>query len=407
MATTTRACSFYSIEPDSVEAGRQAGRSLVDQFKGQPIKAVLVYVTVNHEQGQILEGLRAALGADVLVVGCSVQGVVVDGQLTEEGFALGAMAFGGDKLTCATAVELDFATDTRAKGRALTRSLKRKLGTEPKVVVTIYDPLCGADVEALLSGMRDEVSCPIVGGAASQPWGPLVQTFQYANDQVLSHAAIALALGGPFTAEIGMSHGTSPTGIRATVTKSSGPMVLEIDGRPAVDVWREATGCERSEMVHQSHNAAWALGVERRYQVMGPHGPKEETARMMRCAFGFDMEKGGVVFQVPIPEGTHVMFHHRTVENVLGGSEAMAGELTQLLGGRSPFAVLGFECGARTYPFLGPAATLSEHQGLRAAVAPRAPWLGMMAWGEIGPCAGEPGFHNFTYPMLLLVDAPA
>jgi hypothetical protein len=29
----------------------------------------------------------------------------------------------------------------------------------------------------------------------------------------------------------------------------------------------------------------------------------------------------------------------------------------------------------------------------------------MMAWGEIGPCGGEPGFHNFTYPLLLLVDA--
>ena len=41
---------------------------------------------------------------------------------------------------------------------------------------------------------------------------------------------------------------------------------------------------------------------------------------------------------------------------------------------------------------------------LRSAVAPHSPWLGMMAWGEIGPCAGRPAFHNYTYPLLLLLD---
>jgi hypothetical protein len=255
--------------------------------------------------------------------------------------------------------------------------------------------------------MREEVACPIVGGAAGQPWGPLVQTFQYAKDEVFSKSVVALAMSGPFTTEIGISHGTSPTGIAVTVTKSSGPMVLEIDGRPAVDVWREATGCERSEMVNQSHNAAWALGVERRYQVQGPNGPSDRIESMMRCSFGFDMERGGVMFQAPIPEGTRVMFHHRTVENVMGGTEVMGREVKQRLGIRAPWAVLGFECGARTFPFLGPASTLEEHKTLRAMVAPQAPWLGMMAWGEIGPCAGEPGFHNFTYPLLLLVDQAA
>jgi hypothetical protein len=398
------AYSFYTTDPDSLDAGREVGEQLRRQFAGEPMKAVLVYATINHEQSEILAGLRGALGPDVPILGCSVQGVVANEQLTEEGFALGAMALGGKQLNVAIAVEREFQTDTRDKGRALARAVKRKLGVEPKAVIPIYDPLCGADVEAMLAGMREEVACPIVGGAASQPWGPLVQTFQYAGDEVLSHAAVVLALSGPFTAEIGMSHGTAPTGIAVTVTKSSGPMILEIDGRPAVDVWREATGCERSDMINQNHNAAWALGVERRYRVAGPDGPVEHVARMMRCAFGFDMDKGGVVFQAPIPAGTRVMFHHRTVENVMGGTEEMARELKERLRGRKPWAVLGFECGARTFPFLGPASTREEHRRLRAEIAPQAPWLGMMAWGEIGPCGGEPGFHNFTYPMLVLVD---
>jgi hypothetical protein len=368
------------------------------------MEAVIVYATINHQQEQVLQGLRAALGPSVPVLGCSVQGVVADAELTEAGFALGVMGLGGKGLRCAVAVEHEFQTDTRDKGGALARRLRDQLGGEPKLVMLLYDPLCGADVEALLAGMRRQVNCPIIGGAASQPWGPLVQTFQYAEDQVFSHGAVALALDGPFETEIGMCHGTSPTGIRVTVTKAKGPMVLEIDGRPAVDVWRQATGCERDEIVNQDHNAAWALGVERRYTVQGPDGPTEEVAHMMRCSFGFDLDAGGVIFQAPIPTGTAVMFCHRTEKNVMGGSEVMGADLRARLRGRSPWAVLGFECGARTFPFLGQANTVAEHAALRGTVAPSTPWLGMMAWGEIGPCGGEPGFHNFTYPLVVLVE---
>jgi len=399
-----RARTFYSVETDSLQAGRLAGESLVRQFGGERMEAVIVYATINHEQPLVLQGLRAALGPTVPVIGCSVQGVVADAELTEAGFALGAMGLGGKGLRCAVAVEHEFQTDTRDKGGALARRLRDQLGGEPRLVMLLYDPLCGADVEALLAGMRRQVACPIVGGAASQPWGPLVQTFQYAEDRVFSHGVVALALDGPFQAEIGMCHGTSPTGIHVTVTKATGPMVLEIDGRPAVDVWRQATGCERDEIVNQDHNASWALGVERRYTVNGPDGPVEEVAHMMRCAFGFDLEAGGVIFQAPIPTGTRVMFCHRTEKNVMGGSEVMGADLLARLRGRAPWAVLGFECGARTYPFLGPANTVAEHAALRGTVAPSAPWLGMMAWGEIGPCGGEPGFHNFTYPLVVLVE---
>jgi hypothetical protein len=396
--------TFYSTDPDSLEVGRSAGQSLLAQFGAEPIKAVLVYATINHEQSEVMDGLLSALGKDIPVIGCSVQGVVADGQLTEEGFALGVMGLGGKQLHAAVSSVDEFQVDSKGKGRTLARNAKSKLGIEPGAVVLVYDPLIGADMEALLAGMRQEVACPIVGGAAGQPWGPLVATFQYVNDKVVSRTAVALALSGPFAAEIGICSGTAPTGVAVTVTRAEGPMILELDGRPAVDVWREATGCERSEIANQSHNAAWALGVERRYVVDGPDGPTEQVARMMRCAFGFDMERGGVVFQAPIPVGTKVAFHHRTVEEVLGGTEQMGRELKERLGSRTPWAILGFECGARTYPYLGPARTAQEHEQLRQTVSDKAPWLGMMAWGEIGPCAGEPGFHNFTYPVLALVD---
>ncbi|MEO8905175.1 MAG: FIST N-terminal domain-containing protein [Polyangiaceae bacterium] len=388
--------SVFSDEPDSREAGLFAAKALVAELGCAP-KAVIVYATINHEQLDVVQGVREGIGKDALLIGCSVQGVVSNATVTEDGYALGLMGFGGADVQCAVALEREVQTSPREKGRRLAQSLKRDLKGEPKAVLVLYDPLAGIDVEAVLEGMRLEVDCPLVGGAAGQPWGPPRQTFQYLDGEVLSHGVVALGLSGPFAVEVGICHGTSPTGIASVVTKAEGNHVLEIDGRRAVDVWRETTGCKEEEMIHQSHLAAWAVGVE----VKGHAGQADSV---IRGAFGFAPDTGAVILQAAVPEGTRIMLHHRTVEQVMSGTQAMGRELAIRLSGRKPWAVLGFECAARTYPFLGEANTNSEHQELRSTVAPDSPWLGMMAWGEIGPSGGRPAFHNYTYPLLLLVD---
>ena len=120
----TRAASFYSLEPDSEEAGQIAGAALLDRLGGEAPKLVLVYATVNHNQEPLLRSLRGALGPQPTIVGCSVQGAVGDADLTEEGLVVAAMAFGGSALNCAAALERDIPIDTKSKGQALAQSLK-------------------------------------------------------------------------------------------------------------------------------------------------------------------------------------------------------------------------------------------------------------------------------------------
>jgi hypothetical protein len=394
---TKIARSIFSDEPESLDAGRQAAEELLAQFGSEKPKVVLVYATMNHDQPAVLRGIHSVLGSDVPLLGCSVQGVVSNEHLTEDGFAVGLMGLGGNDVECAVALEREVQEGSRDKGCQLARALKRKLGHEPKAIVLIYDPLCGADVESILEGVRTETDCAIVGGAAGQPWGHPHETFQYWNTEVCSHGLLGLAIAGPFALEIGFCHGTSPSGIVSVITKAVGNQLLELDGRPAGDVWRETTGCHQEDLLHQSHFATWALGVERK-------GPAGQVERLIRGAFGIDPETGAITLQAAVPEGTHVMLQHRTIEQVLGGTEEMARDLAARLADRKPWAVFGFECAARTFPFLGEANTRKEHENLRAAVAPLAPWLGMMAWGEIGPCAGRPAFHNYSYPLLVLTD---
>lgn len=395
----TLASSFYSLEPDSPDAGRLAAQHLRNAFGQERLRAVLVYATMNHDHGNLLAALRAELPKDVILVGTSGQGVVGDDELSEEGMVMGVMGFGGEALSAVAAVEREVQVDSKQKGRALAAKLKADLGREPTIVITFYDPLSGVNVDDLIEGMRAEVSCPIAGAGSGQPWGRPLETAQFWGTEVLNHGVVALALSGPFTTEIGISHGTVPSGIQAVVTKARGNQLLEIDGRPAIDVWREMTGCSGSDIMHQSHFAIWALGVQRTARI----GGEEKHDRVIRGAFGFDQETGAMILQAAIREGANVMLQHRSIEEVMQGTTAMAGELKQRLNGRRPWAVLGFECAARTYPFLGPVNTREEHKALRRTVAPSSPWLGMMAWGEIGPCLGQTAFHNYTYPLVTFV----
>ena len=98
------------------------------------------------------------------------------------------------------------------------------------------------------------------------------------------------------------------------------------------------------------------------------------------------------------------MLHHRSIEEVLEGSRRMGESLAARLAGRAARAVFGFECGARTRPFLGDEATLAENLGVQRAVAGEPAWIGMFPWGELVPVAGKPAFHNYAYSLLVLAD---
>jgi hypothetical protein len=198
------ASTFFSLEPDSSDAGRMAGEHLKQQFGAERLKAVIVYATMNHDHAEMLEALRATLAKDVILLGSSGQGVVGDGELTEEGMVLGAIGFGGEAMHCTAGLEREIQIEPFEKGRALAQKLKSDLGVEPKIVIIYYDPLSGVDVETLIAGMRTVLACELVGAGSGQPRGQPLETAQFWDTEVLSHGVLGLALSGPFATEIGL-----------------------------------------------------------------------------------------------------------------------------------------------------------------------------------------------------------
>lgn len=399
-----KAYSTLNFDTDSTSAARAAAQALVEDFGSDKLSLLLVYGTINHEQSELLSSVRSIVGPEPLIMGCSAQGVVSNGQLTEEGYGLGVMGFGGSELVAVSACEREICKDTFEKGRSLAAKLKSQTNQKPALVGMLYDASCGTNVQEMLAGMRSVLDCPFIGGGASLSWGLPTSTFQYFDTEALQRSLVAFALAGPIEAEIGVCHGTSPTGVIMTVTRAEGNRILELDGRPAADVFRDATGHIQGEILQQEHLVSWAIAVERMVTVQGSHGAEQRPTYLIRAAGGIDYKTGAVSVQAGFPEGTRVAFHHRTVDAVLNGTKTMAEELEQRIQGRNPWAMLGFECRGRTVPFLGTELAMSENADLGAKLGATIPWLGMLAWGEIAPLGNEPAFHNYTYPLAVLVE---
>ncbi len=385
--------SVLSRQRNSIEAGRSAGAEIVAGMPAAP-KVVLCYLTVNHDQAQFIAGVREKVGPDVPLVGCSGQGVMGRGVVHEDGYAASLMALGGDGLEVGLSRVDDVHVDTRAKGAALGQKLREAHARPPKVCIVHYDPLCGVDLDVFLGGVSSQIEAPIIGGAAAHFFNAaMTTTYQYWGHEVFSKGAVAVSLGGDITAEMVVSTGCAPVGYQLRVTKVEGNMILEFDGRSALDLWREVTGATGMLDIMASSSVAIGVPVE---GVEGGH--------LIRAAYVFDEKLRGMLLGAAVPEGTLVTLYHRTVDDALSGAERMGKELIQRLEGKHLCAVLGFECGGRTRPFLGSDATNEENRALQTSVGPDAEWAGVICWGELFPVGGKPGFHNYTFPLLALAE---
>lgn len=377
----------------SLEAGLALGRELQAQSGAQPLLGILLYGSLEHDQDALLAGLREAVGPDTVIAGCSTQGIMTREATVEDGYFAGVMGFAGDVEVAVTRMD-DIVNSPRSKGEAMQAVLRERLGEAPGLVILFYDPFSRADITELVTGLDQGLGCPVVGGAASQPWGPINGACVYANQESFQGGAVAMGLAGDFRVEIAASHGTEPIGAECEVTAAEGNWILELDGQPAAKAWTEATGHE----TQQAHTAMLALGIPR-----ADDTPELGGYQVVTPVF-IDKERSALSMAVAVPAGTRTMLHLRTTDSVLEGTRAMGEALQGQLKGRRVAAALGFECGARTEPFLGRVVTREQHEELQARLEDGVPWLGFMPWGEVLPLRTGAAIANYTFPVACLLD---
>lgn len=324
------------------------------------------------------------------IIGCTAPMFFSNHGVQEEGVVV--LALGGDDLRVATAgARLN---DPRAAGRAVAESLVNAVGrTHPELCILLTAALAGDQdeiVRGAYGGLGGAVA--LVGGATGD-YPDVGSTRQFHDDEVLVDAVVgaALSCGGPVG--IGVNHGFIPHGEPMLVTRSEREVVLELDGRPALDAYLEALDAPAE--------AGEDLDAFRTFAL--PH-PLVLGRRLglppARCVSAADFERRAITCIAEVPQSALVWAAQSDREASLRAADKACRQALAGLNGHPPRALLVFDCIGRRNLLEEPGGR--QEMEIFAQAAGGAPWAGFFSYGEIARIRGLSGFHNKAVVVLAI-----
>jgi small ligand-binding sensory domain FIST len=374
----------FSSRPDARAAAEEAVE-LAAATTPHP-DAALLFATPGHggEVRRLLEVAEAALGTRA-VVGASAHGVFADGHEIEGGSAVAVAALEG--FEAQPFLLSDLAGDEESVGQ----EIAARLGGPPRaedLIALMPDPRA-FHPDGLLSGVREALApAVVVGAGAADPVSDA--PLQWCNGRIESGALAGIALRATRPPRVGVTQACQPATELLEVTRARGHWILELDGRPALDVYREVA---RGPLAEDLRRAAAFLLVALPRDASAPLRP---GGYLVRNVAGVSLEQGAFAIPEPVAVGDSIALVQREPESAREDLKAMLSGM----GGGTPALALYFDCCARGASFFGV-------PGLEAAYLQNAlgsaPLVGMFGSCEIGPVAGRVELLTYT-GVLALID---
>jgi small ligand-binding sensory domain FIST len=380
-----RAGVGLSTRSDPLRAADEAAGSAL--AAGLRPDAALLLATPEHAAGMgpLLEAAGDALGTRT-VVGATVHGVIGSGQEIEGGAAVALLAVQGIE-ACGLLL-----ADTPGDERGTAEEIAAALGGPPRaedLVVLLPDPR-SVDLPALLTAAHEALGPARIVGAGAAPLAS-GDALQWCGRRFESGALAALVLRSSAPARIGVTQACRPASELMTITRAQGHWILELDGRPALDVYREVVRGPLAEDLRRA--AAFVLAALPRdaQETLSPDG------YLVRNIAGFALEERALAIPEAVVPGDRIAFAQRDATSAREDLKSMLARLRE----PQPAFGLYFDCCARGASFFGLA-------GLEAAYLEQAfgaaPLCGLFGSCEIGPIAGRPELLTYT-GVLALIDA--
>ena len=174
------------------------------------------------------------------VAGCSSLGVIASETEVESGNALAVVVFGGEEITA----RRFFAPTLRGRGKEVAGEIATAVrpALRQTNLLCLFADTYNMDAENLLPALSRELpGVTITGGGASED-GSVGETFVFCGDAVSNNAASGMLIAGDFDLTIASSLACAPVGPAHRVTAVRENVILELDGRPAYEVFAEAAG---------------------------------------------------------------------------------------------------------------------------------------------------------------------
>jgi small ligand-binding sensory domain FIST len=356
------------------DAALDASLQALEAAGGDRADIALVFVTgeAHRATHEMLHAVRRVTGAPV-VVGCSGNGVL-DGRREVEGESAVAVLVVRDERLLATPFLVE---NQEAAGAAAGARIAERVGgtvAEGGCLFVLPD-VAGLDPRALLDGLQDSLGfVPVVGAVAAATEG-------------VSGALAGVALSGLHPV-IGVAQGCAPIGEPYVITRAAENVVIQIAGRRALDVLREAV-----QSAPGGPERAQRGGVFAGLALDPAKSPLERGDFLVRNLLGVDGASGAVAVGERVHVGQTIQFQVRDAEASREDLELTLDDVADRLGGRRPAFGCYFNCAGRGQGLYG----VRDHDvALITGRLGSFPLVGFFGNGEFAPVGRRNVFHTYT-----------
>jgi hypothetical protein len=329
--------------------------------------------------------------ANSIVVGCSTAGEIFGSELYDNSLVVSAARF--------TKTDLRLAVEKLASGDESAEVGKRigaAMMAERKLrgILVLADGLVVRGSE-LVRGINAVVggSVPVVGGFAADGTA-FERTWVLAGDLLDSHTVAAVGFYGNYVVMgQGARSGWDRFGVKRTITRSAGNTLYELDGRPALQIYKEYLG-ERAVLP--------AAGLSLPLAVREP----STDAHAIRTMLAIDEQAGSVTFSGDVPTGAITQFMQADFGRLVNGAThaALSASESNLPGSPECLAIAISSAGRRQV--LG-AYTEGEIEAVTTNLrSERVRVTGFYGYGELSSTAdGLCDLHNQAMTVAVLSES--
>lgn len=326
------------------------------------------------------------------VIGCSTAGEICDDQLLDESLAVAVVVFEDTIVTFAAAPVAD-AEASFAAGESLAGQLD---AADLRAVFVLSDGL-NVNGSALVSGVNSvlDPSVVVTGGLAGDG-DRFERTWVVHDGKPVTGWATAVGFAGD---RIRYGHGSRGGwdifGPERTVTRSAGNVLYELDGIPALDLYKKYLG----ERADDLPGAALLFPLSLRAGESDPNS-------FVRTILAVDEAERSMTFAGDVPTGYRAQLMRANFDRLVDG----AGRAAEL-GAPNPSArgfgdtlMIAISCVGRRL-VLGER-TEDEIEATLEAVGPEATQIGFYSYGELSPLTdGTCDLHNQTMTITTITEA--
>lgn len=341
---------------------------------------VLAFGSVELLRG--IAGDLATIFPEARRVGCSTAGEISADGVSDGTCVVTAVRFEHTQLVEAS-TQLMGMDDSRGAGQRLGAQLPK----EGLRAVLIFGQGVQINGSAVLAGLTDILgtAIPITGGLAGDG-GAFQQTWVLDDSGAKDDSIVVLGLyGDKLTFCHGSFGGWSPFGPARKVTRSIGNVLFELDGEPALEVYKRYLG---------EHAAGLpASGLLFPFAMLGKD---HDEVGLIRTILGVDEADGSLTLAGEIdPEG-YLRLMHASTDALVDGAEAAAEAAKAMLVGDGQGLVLLVSCVGRKLVMGG--RVDEEVEAVGDVFGQGAIPAGFYSYGEISPFSTsvECKLHNQT-----------